>query len=290
MRNKMRRILTMAAAVMAVMMQACTSADIHNGKTPVAKVYDTYLYYEDLGDLVPKGTDPIDSALKVKQYVHVWARQQLMIKVAELYLDPAEKDVERQLEEYRNNLLIYRYKDQYINKNLDTAVTAAQSQEYYDSHPDDFKLNSPAVKAIYVQLPAISDYDGEIRKLLDFRSEKDSLMLLELCRQHAAKFDNFDNRWVSLQEAARNMPDPLSEKNDVLRTNGTVLTNNGEYIYMLKVRDHIAAGGQMPFDMAGNNIYQIIINKRKTKLINDFEQHILDDALSSKNLEYFAGY
>jgi len=277
----------MAIVAAAVMLAACNNADIHNGKTPVAKVYDTYLYYEDLGELVPKGTDPIDSALKVKQYIHVWARQQLMIKVAELYLDPAEKDVERQLEEYRSNLLIYRYKDQYINKNLDTVVTSQQTQEYYEGHPDDFRLNSPAIKAIYVQLQAVSDEDTEIRKLLDFRSEKDSLQLIDLCRQHAVKFDNFDNKWISLKEASQQMPDPISEKNDVIKINGTISVNNGEYIYMLKVRDHIQAGGQMPLEMAESAIYQIIINKRKTKLINDFEQHILDDALSSKNLEYY---
>lgn len=289
MNNNMRRIMMMAAVMAAMILQACSNADVHNGKTPVAKVYDTYLYYEDLGELVPKGTDPIDSALKVKQYIHVWARQQLMIKVAELYLDPAEKDVERQLQEYRNNLLIYRYKDQYINKNLDTAVTDAQKKDYYEGHPDDFRLNSPAIKAIYVQLPAVSDNDTEIRKLLDFRSEKDSLLLIDLCRQHAVKFDNFDNRWVTLQEAGRNMPDPISEKNDVIKINGTIVVNNGEYIYMLKIRDHIQAGGEMPLNMAENSIYQIIINKRKTKLINDFEQLILDDALSNKNLEFFTG-
>ncbi len=276
--------------IMAVAMavSACHSTDEHNGKTPIAKVYDTYLYYEDLGELVPKGSDPVDSTMKVKQYVHVWAKQRLMIKMAEIYLKDQEKDVERQLEEYRNNLLIYRYEDRYISENLDTVVTLQQSTDYYQKHPDDFVLNYPAIKPIFVLVPAMSDELQQIRKLLDFHSEKDSLLLIDLCKQHASKFDNFDNRWVSLQDAARQMPDIISEKNDALKTNGTIIINDGEYAYMLKIRDHIATGGPMPFDMAEQLIQRILINKRKTTIVNGLEQSLLDDAIKNKHLEYFS--
>ena len=35
---------------------SCSQPENFQGKTPLAKVYDSYLYYEDLGDLVPKGS------------------------------------------------------------------------------------------------------------------------------------------------------------------------------------------------------------------------------------------
>lgn len=274
--------------VAAISLHSCHTADEHNGKTPIAKVYDRYLYYEDLGDLLPKDTDPIDSVLKVKQYIHVWARQQLMIKMAEIYLKDQEKDVERQLEEYRNNLLIYRYKDRYISENLDTVVTLKQSTDYYQNHPDDFVLNSPAVKSVFVMVPAENDELQQIRKLLDFHSEKDSLLLIDLCKQHAVKFDNFDNNWTPLHEASQYMPDIISEKNDAIKTNGTITINDGQYAYMLKIRDHIAPGGVMPFNMAESSINRILINKRKTSIVNELEQTLIDEAFKSKNLEYFS--
>ena len=61
----------------------------------LVKVYDKYLYQDDIAALVPEGTTPQDSALKVRSYVEVWVRKQLMIKKAELYLTDEQKDVER---------------------------------------------------------------------------------------------------------------------------------------------------------------------------------------------------
>ncbi|MBQ2099329.1 MAG: hypothetical protein II480_14205, partial [Bacteroidales bacterium] len=104
---KIRQIL--AALLLAIMTTACGNEDIHNGKTPIARVFDSYLYYEDLGDLVPKGASPEDSTSLVLQYTNVWVKQQLMIKKAELNLTPEQMDVQKQLDEYRGNLLIYKY-------------------------------------------------------------------------------------------------------------------------------------------------------------------------------------
>ncbi len=266
---------------------ACGEVEINSGKTPIAKVYDSYLYYEDLGELVPPGSDAIDSAFKVKQYIHVWARQQLMIKKAELYLTPEQRDVERQVQEYRNNLLIYRYKDAFINENLDTVVTEQQIDEYYKGHPDDFVLNTLAIKVIFVQMLATSDETQTVRRLLDFHSEKDSLALIDVCKSNALKFDNYENKWVTLAQVSKDMPQALSEKNEAFKTHGTITFNDGQYIYYMKIRECIPAGGIMPLDMAESSISRILINKRKSKLINDLEQNILDNALESKNIEYF---
>ena len=87
---KIRQIL--AALLLAIMTTACGNEDIHNGKTPIARVFDSYLYYEDLGDLVPKGASPEDSTSLVLQYTNVWVKQQLMIKKAELNLTPEQRE------------------------------------------------------------------------------------------------------------------------------------------------------------------------------------------------------
>jgi len=109
---------TLAALLLATMMTACGNEDIHNGKTPIARVFDSYLYYEDLGELVPKGASSSDSTLLVQQYINVWVKQQLMIKKAELNLKPEEMDVQKQLEEYRNNLLM-------LHKNLPRSLRSS---------------------------------------------------------------------------------------------------------------------------------------------------------------------
>ena len=284
----LKHIFFSAVAASSLLM-SCSATDNKNNKTPLVRVYDSYLYYEDLGDLVPKGASKADSAKIVSSYINVWARQQLMIKKAELYLSPEQKDVEKRLEEYRNNLLTYKYKDEFIAQNLDTVVTEEQALEYYNSHPDDFKLNNTIVQAIFVQVSLNNDdYVRTIRKLLDFHNESDSLELLEFCKLKATRFDNFESRWITLAEAARNLPEQISEKNDMVKSHGVIKLSDSEFVYLLKIRNSIPTGGVMPFEMAKYTISRTLTNKRTTKLITELEQNIYDNAVNSGNLEYFS--
>ncbi|MBR4326003.1 MAG: peptidyl-prolyl cis-trans isomerase [Bacteroidales bacterium] len=277
-----------AALILSLTVIACGDDDIHGGKTPIARVFDTYLYYEDLGDLVPKGASRTDSANLVQQYVHVWAKQQLMIKKAELNLSAEQMNVQKQLEEYRSNLLIYKFKDAFVKENLDTVVTQEQISEYYAQNPDNFILNTPAVRCIFVQILDTPEDVYNVQRLLNFYSEKDSLALLELCQEKAAKFEDLGNHWETLVQASKLMPTAISEKDYALKAHGIIRQNEGSYVYLLKIRDFMPVGDVMPFEMAEPSISMILLNKRKSAIINKLEQSIFDNALRNKNLEYYS--
>ena len=278
---------TLAALLLATMMTACGNEDIHNGKTPIARVFDSYLYYEDLGKLVPKGASSSDSTSLVTQYIDVWVKQQLMIKKAELNLTSEQMDVQKQLDEYRNNLLIYKYKDAFVKENLDTVVTQEQIAEYYHNNPDNFMLNTPAARCIFVQMIDAADDVYNMQRLLNFHSEKDSLALLELCHEKAAKFETFDNHWTTLAQASNLMPTAVSEKDFALKAHGIIRINEGAYVYLMKIRDFMPVGDVMPYEMAEPSISMILLNKRKTEIINRLEKSIFDNAERNKNIELY---
>ena len=75
----LNRILILAI-LFNVLLTSCHNDTPIGARVPVVKVYDKYLYQDDIEALVPEGTTPQDSALKVKNYVDVWVRKQLMIK------------------------------------------------------------------------------------------------------------------------------------------------------------------------------------------------------------------
>lgn len=278
---------TLAALLLATMMTACGNEDIHNGKTPIARVFDSYLYYEDLGELVPKGASSSDSTALVTQYIDVWVKQQLMIKKAELNLKQDEMDVQKQLDEYRNNLLIYKYKDAFVKENLDTVVTQEQIAEYYHNNPDNFMLNTPAVRSIFVQILDTPEDVYNVQRLLNFHSEKDSLALVELCHEKAAKFETFDNHWTTLAQASNLMPTAVSEKDFALKAHGIIRVNEGAYVYLLKIRDYMPVGDVQPFEMAEPSISMILLNKRKAEIINKLEKSVFENAERNKNIEYY---
>lgn len=282
---KIRHI--MAVMLLTLTMMACSNEDIHNGKTPIARVFDSYLYYEDLGDLVPKGSSQQDSTSLIKQYTTVWVKQQLMAKKAELNLAPEDMDVQKQLDEYRNNLLIYKYKDAFVKQNLDTSVTHEQIAEYYNNNPANFRLNTPAVRCFFIQLLDSPEDVYNAQRLLNFHSEKDSLALLDFCHEKATKSENFDNHWTTLAQASNLMPSAISEKDFALKAHGIIRVNDGAYVYLMKIRDFLPAGDITPFEMAEPSISMILLNKRKTEIINKLEQSIYDNAVQYKNIEYY---
>ena len=119
---------------------------VHDGRV-VAKIGNHKLYASDLNAYIPDSASPEDSTRLALQYINSWASDMAFIDVAEKELSKSEKNVDKELEDYRRSLLKYRYEQKYVNQRLDTAVTDAQIEKYYEAHIETFKLSLPIAKA-----------------------------------------------------------------------------------------------------------------------------------------------
>ena len=97
---------------------------VHDGRV-VAKIGNHKLYASDLNAYIPDSASPEDSTRLALQYINSWASDMAFIDVAEKELSKSEKNVDKELEDYRRSLLKYRYEQKYVNQRLDTAVTDA---------------------------------------------------------------------------------------------------------------------------------------------------------------------
>ena len=103
---------------------------------PIAKVGNAYLYNSDIKGLIKSGLSKEDSLNMVKSIVDQWIKKQLILQRAELNLTNEEKDVSKELDEYRTSLLIYKYELKYIKENLDTTVKSDEVLNYYNLNPN----------------------------------------------------------------------------------------------------------------------------------------------------------
>ena len=135
-----------------------------NNDDIVAEVDGVMLFKSDLDAIIPSGMAAEDSTRLAVQYINTWASDLVFQKIAEQQLSKAEKDVTKELEDYRKSLLKYRYEQLYINERLDTAVTDELVDEYYQSHSEKFVLTRPVMNStastfsaeFRVQLPSAS--------------------------------------------------------------------------------------------------------------------------------------
>src|SRR5690606_40039886 len=91
-----------ALLLVALFIAACSSGERNQA---VARAYDTYLYPEDLENLVNEGSSAIDSQNLVNAYIAQWQRQQVLLPRAQdaVKLDLAQ--INKQIEVYRNSLV-----------------------------------------------------------------------------------------------------------------------------------------------------------------------------------------
>ena len=135
----------------------------------VAEAEGVKLYKAELDALIPKGISPQDSSALAIQYINAWASDLVYLKIAEEQLSKAEKDVSRELEDYRKSLLKYRYEQLYVNERLDTTVTDEMVDEYYEAHPDKFVLQRPILRARFLNIASDSPALKQLRKMMKSR-------------------------------------------------------------------------------------------------------------------------
>ena len=116
----------------------------------VASVYGHELHLSDLDGLVADGVSAEDSASIIDNYVDQWVRQTVLLCKAEKNV---KDNFDRQMGEYRNSLLTYAYEQQILNQLMDTLVSEAQIEAYYNQHQDDFQLKNSIVKVVYAIAP-----------------------------------------------------------------------------------------------------------------------------------------
>jgi len=268
-----------------IMFGSCNKVQKEEGKTPVARVFDKYLYKEDLKDIVPSGLSEEDSISRVHNYIDMWAKKQALMKTAELNLAEEQKDVSQELEDYRMTLLISRYKQIFMEQNLDTIITEQQIEEYYNAHPEVFKITQPAVMALYIKILKTSPNVEVIKRKYRSAKEKDIEEVKNLCIESSAEYDDFNNEWIYFRDLTLNIPIGIDDQEKFLKTNKYIEAEDENYMYFVHIKNYRLKGATAPVKFVRGQISVGILNDRKEKLIRELENNIYNNMLDSKKIE-----
>ncbi len=250
---------------------------------PVAKVYDKYLYVSQLQEIVPSGLSFEDSLLIVKDHIDKWIRNQLLLFQAEQYLTPEEKDVERQIEDYRTSLVIFKYEQSYIAEKLDTTIAEEDIEEYYNNYSSNFILNNNLLKGIFIQVPRSAPEIYRIRSWYRSDDPENIKKMEQYCYNNATKFDYFEENWKYFDEILKEMPKIYTRPESILQWRKSYEIMDSTYYYFLKISDHCLEGSVTPLELVREDIKSILLNKRKIQLIQELEANIYNDALNHGN-------
>jgi len=270
-----------------VLTTGCIDTINQNDRQIIARVQDKYLYLDDFEGLIPDNTSYRDSISIVRSYVNDWVKTNVMIYQAEQNLPSDQLDFSKQLEEYRNSLIIYKYETSIIDQNLDTIVTDKEILEYYNSHLNDFELKENITKAVYI----IIDNDTGLEELFDeIFNLADSLLLdsLEHYIPTNVLSSSIDTaNWVSFFEIQQIIPIETYNRELFLKNNRFAKIHTDRYIYFVKFFDFKIKDDISPLDFKRRDIYNIIISKRKITLTKKVRNDIYERALMNNEFEVY---
>lgn len=276
---------TLLFIICAIFVCSCSFIESFFKEDKVAQIGNITLYKSDIEKIVPREIIGKDSVALVRQYIDSWAIKQLMMLKAEEHLPKADKDVEKELADYKAQLLMFRYEDMYVREKLDTVIAEQEMRDYYNSHPDGFKSKNGIVKARLIKMHNSSPNLQMVRKLSGKKNVGNMEELEELAYNSAYKYSTYDNTWVDLQVVAREMGENVYRLQELLVKDDIVELKDSVYTSILQVVEYIRPNEVAPFDYNTERIKEIILSRRKQELLTRLQKDILNDALDNKKLK-----
>jgi hypothetical protein len=279
---KVRNVILFGALLLCLLSCERISNFIHDDEV-VAKVGREKLYRSQLENYIPSGLSSEDSTNLALQYIKSWATEKLFVGLADSQLSKSEKDVTKELEEYRNSLLRFRYEQRYLNERLDTVITYSEIETYYNGHKDLFVLDVPIVKARFLDIMNDSPNRERIVKRMSSSDYDDLVEADSLAYSSALKYFDYSDRWITAVALAKEFGTDYATMLSGLK-NGYIEVDSGNGDLQVAYICDIRRGGTLaPIEYCEDRIRDIILSNRKHALFTDLERDLLDDALDKQN-------
>jgi len=266
----------------------CSSTSSRVKRIPVAKAGNVVLYYDQIPSPVKKSFSEADSLSVIQNYINKWAKKELLFQKAEENIsEDLRNQIEAQLDETRINLIVYEYQRQMMLQKMDTLITDKELESYYRSNEGNFILTSNIVKALFIKVPVETPNLYKIRSLSRSNNQKDFQELESLCYQFAEKFDDFNEKWITMDRLSLELNNDISDQEAFLRRNTYYETRDSASVYLVTLNDYRLRGALAPFEYVREDIKRIIWNNRRIEFIQALETGIYDEAIKGNGLKIY---
>ena len=267
---------------------SCNFFEKKEEEKSIARVNDVLLYESDLIKHLPENLSEKDSTLFANQYIDNWATKHLLKQYATLNLDETKLETFEQLaQDYKLELYSNAYLNALIRKQLDTVVSKSEFDTLYKYSKQNFKLNEELLKYRYICLK--KDYKDlkSIQKKFKRFDNKDKIVLDSLSIQFNSFMLN-DSLWVKKSLVLKTLPIINTPKNiQLLKKSNFLQFEDSIRVYLVRVNDLLKRNEQAPQEYVEQTLEQIILNKRKLKLIKQLEIDVRKDAIQNKEFEIY---
>ncbi len=258
---------------------ACSSGETDVKDDVIAHVDQHTLTFAELRKNLPGGLSADDSIRFVKAYVNEWVETRLISDIAAEDIDMT--DINRLVEEYRNQLIVKEYLRRMFEAKADK-IDDSQINEYYDKHKSEFILERPMVKGTYLKVPDDASNLKVLKKLYHSDKLADADKLEKEVIKSAIHYDYFRDRWVDWVQIDNKIPyDFGTNENQWLNKNRKLEVSLNGFTYLLYITEVLPAGSSMPVEAARQQIINRLLNSHRKEYEDQLKKDLLNEAKES---------
>tara|TARA_B100001063_G_scaffold192090_1_gene183254 strand:+ start:995 stop:1846 length:852 start_codon:yes stop_codon:yes gene_type:complete len=254
----------------------------------VARVNDIYLNIEDIDKSLFLGLNKKDSLFQIQNIVNDWATSKLLEDGALLNLSSRQQqEFEKLIKKYRSDLYTSAYIEALVKKNLDTIILDYQFEKIYNQNKELFVLKEDLIKLRYINHEVNMPNASEIKRRFKRFNNEDQAVLDTISIQFNSFFLN-DSVWIKSDDVVKKI-NPLNKGFNklLLKKLNFIQLKDSLGLYLIQIKNIANAGEEAPISYVIPTIKQIILNRRKLKLVNQLKSEIVNDAIKNKKFEIY---
>jgi hypothetical protein len=282
----MTKRIPYAAAVTFCILLMAACGNKKNGAV-IAEVNGKQLTLEEIMRIVPDNSTAEDSAQLVERYVKDWATQQLLVTKAEETLTNDQQSFEERIEEYRLSLLTHAFEQEWVRQKLDTNVTDAEIQAYYDANEGNFELKDYIVQVKFCAVAKDSKSVDGVRKLFQSALPEDLGRWQQACVDAGASFYFEEDTWMSWVDFIRQVPLEVYNVESFLQTNKNIEFVKENTMYLIQFIKYQLRGSKSPLSFERERIANMILNKRKQDSLAALRKDMYEQAMQDGTIKTY---
>ncbi len=261
----------------------CQQSSIDNADV-LAQAYGATLSMNDLDKQLTGLSTYSDSSFVINQAVDQWLMDRILHQEAKKKLTQT-KNIDALVEDYRNSLLIHEYEKLIISENLNTEISQAEIDTFYNKFKKDFVLKEDIVRSLHIKIPKNLDNDS----LKTLWKTEDLPGLKTYLSKHQTILHLDPDFWINKRHLSNIFPESLIKKINFDRTE-TYSQEDGNFKFYVKILDRKKAGEDAPVNQVKHIIQQRILHNRSERVLKKKRKELFNKSIENKNISIKTKY
>ncbi len=266
-------------AVLPLLLCACRSPSHEEKSDPVIVLDNQKIYPQDL---VREGINPEDSGA-VTRFVDTWVSDRLFAEEAVKMIDREKlAEIDRLVDDYKQMLLRNIYEKQITATEVDSNITKADIQSYYQKNKQKLSLGHKILRYRYIRVPKDKRPLKNMLKLLKSRYPKDLETLKDWCRLNSAECMLNDTAWYKWSSVKSKLPSGLILNGSDIGKSVRIVKKGRQHFFYLA--GYKSRNDTPPVSYIEDYLRKSILFERKKELIKNRRKELYNKAVQQGKL------